>query len=304
MLKRGRRGKISRLKITVIILVVFILIILIAPAIIKKTFLVGAENRILGKYNLNMEISAVQVRENNSLLVRVDRGIGKAEFVGINFIVEDDDNKETVRFNESLNELEYKLFLLNLQTVNVSDAKKISIDPVFMVGSREESSRNIEDKYIFGSSDLKYLDCMPYCPAGVECGDDGCGGECSGGCINDSYICNIHSKCVLSLETKCSLTKITVFDVSHVGTNFSVLFSRYGGVDDIGGVKLVFTNATGNSTFVGDVEGNFADSELVTEYVTILEEYLEKPRKLQTIVYYVNESGMEEICKPSKKFYF
>lgn len=302
MLKRGNKKGISRLKITVIILVVFILIILIVPVVVKKVFLVGAEDRILGKYKLNLEISGVQVRENNSLLVRVDRGLGKAEFVGINFIVEDEDNKEIIRFNDSLEEMEYKLFLLELKNVNLSKAKKISIDPVFMVGSREESSRNIEDKYIFGSSGLKYLDCMPYCPSGAECGNDGCGGECSGGCVNESYICDIHNKCVFSLETRCSLVDVTIFEVSSVGNSFTVLFSREGG-EPIGGVKLIFTNETGNSTFVTDIEGNLPESELIIQYVNISEKYLEKPNNLRTVVYFVDEFGMEEICRPSKRFY-
>ncbi|MGY4884411.1 MAG: hypothetical protein ACP5NZ_02420 [Nanobdellota archaeon] len=304
MKKRGNKQGLSKLKITAIILVVFILIILIVPIVIKKVFLVGAEDRILGKYTLNLEISGIQVRENNSLLVKLTRGSGKGEFVAINFIIEDDEDKEIVRVNDSLKELQSKLFLLHLEKVNVTNAKKILIDPVFMVGSREESSKNIEDKYIFGSSDLEYLSCMPYCIAGAECGDNGCGEECNGGCFNGSYSCNSNSKCVLNLDTKCSLTNVTVFQVTHIGTNFSVALSRFGKGEDIAGVKLIFTNESGNSTFVIDFEGNLVPLEMSVKYVNISESHMSHPKKIQTMVYFIDELGIEQICRPSNKFYF
>jgi len=285
-----------------IILIILIVLILAAYFVVKNVVLKGSEERTLGKYTLNLEISQVQIIENNSLLVMIKRNQGKGKFVGIDFTIEDGKDKEVIRTNDSLEELESRVVLLNLRVINVSKAKKISIEPVFKLESKKEVSGNIEDEYTFGSSEDS-SGCIIYCPAEYQCGDDGCKGECAGGCTEQGHTCIDH-KCIADLETKCLETNITINEISNIGTNFSVTLSRNGGGEEIGGVKLLFADEIESSNFVADIEGNIAPSESVIKYITILEEHLENPKKVRTMVYFVDDSGIEQLCERSDSFSF
>ena len=301
MFNRGDSRGLS--KVGAIILIILLVLILAAFFFVKNVVLKGSEERTLGKYTLDLKISQVQVIENNSLLVMIKRNQGKGEFVGIDFIVEDGKNKEVIRTNDSLQELESRVILLNLHVVNISKAKKISIDPVFKLESKKEVAGNVEDEYTFGSSEPESSGCIPYCPPGAQCGDNGCRGECAGGCTKQGYSCLDH-KCIANLETKCLETNITVKEVSHVGTNFSITLSRQGGEENISGVKLLFTDETESSNFVIDIEGDITPSEEVTKYVTIMEEHLKNPKKVRTLVYFIDNSGLEQLCELSDQFLF
>jgi hypothetical protein len=304
MLNRKRMKENSKglSRVGAIILIVLIVLILSAYFVVKDVVLKGSEERTLGKYTLDLKISQVQILENNSLLVMIKRNQGKGQFVGIDFTVEDGKDKEVIRTNDSLQELESRVILLNLHIINVSNAKKISIEPVFKLESKKEVSGNIEDEYTFGSSEDS-SGCIVYCPAQYQCGDDGCKGECAGGCTEQGHTCIDH-KCIADLETKCLETNITVNEVSNIGTNFSVTLSRNGGDEEIKGVKLLFTNELESSNFVTDLEGNIAPSESIIKYITILEEHLENPKKVRTMVYFTDDSGIEQLCESSDNFSF
>jgi hypothetical protein len=301
MLKRGDSTRFT--KKSAVFLVVFLVLLITGYFIVKERVVNGSEEGILGKYTLDLEISHAQIRENNSLVVMVKRNLGRGEFVGINFRIYDGNNTEVIRTNYTLEQLESKIFLLNLALVNASKVKKISIDPVFRLSSKEEVLGNIKDRFVFGSSDLEFSGCLVYCPSYAECGDDGCGAECGGGCTQEGYIC-LNSKCILSLETKCSRTNVTVKKVNNTGTNFSVVLSRHKGEEEIGGVKLIFSDETGFYTFIISVEENMTSHKDVTEYITILNEQLRSPKRVQPIVYFIDESGVEQFCKPSIQFSF
>jgi hypothetical protein len=283
-------------------MIVLIVLIIVAYFVVKNVVLKGSEERTLGKYTLDLKISQVQIIENNSLLVMIKRNQGKGDFVGIDFIVEDGKDKEIIRTNDSLEELESRVILLNLHTINVSKAKTISIDPIFKLKSKKEVSGNIEDKYTFGSSEDS-SGCIIYCPAEYQCGDNGCNGECAGGCTEQGHTCIAH-KCIADLETKCLETNITVKEVSNIGTNFSVTLLREGGDEEVRGVKLLFSDEIESSNFVVDTEGNIAPSESVIKYITILEEYLKNPKKVRTLVYFMDDSGIEQLCERSDPFLF
>ncbi len=310
MLKRGSKKGFS--KTAAILIFVFVILLVVAFIVIKEVVIDENEQNTLGKYTLDLELSQVQIKDNNSLLILVKRNIGKGEFIGMKFIMDDGKHTETILVNETLEELGSKIFLFSLNITNASKMKKVSLSPVFEFEIKERKIGNIQikkgdlgnmgDEYIFGSSGT--TSCIIYCPSGAECGDDGCGGQCAGGCTREGYIC-FNSKCIPSLETKCGRTIVNINQVSNVTTNYSVVLSRLGsGEDQMGGVKLVFTNESGFSSFVIDVEGNLVPSEQVTKYVLILEEHLENPKNVQTIVYFINEDGMEEVCRPSSKFSF
>jgi len=296
MLKKGDNRGIS--KITLFILVLLIVLILVAYIVIKNVVLKGSGERSLGKFTLDLKISQVQIIQNNSLDVVVKRNKGVGEFTGINFIVNDGKTTETIKTNVSMAELESRSFTLPLTSMNASEVKNVSIDAIFQYESEKEYGQNIKDEYVMDSSELNSVLCKPSCPEGAECGDDGCGKECNGGCSQEGYTC-LEQKCVATLETKCLRTKIVVPHVSNVTTNFSVVLSREGGEDEIEGVKLVFTNESQSSNFVIDTPGNIAPSEISTKYVTILETQLENPSKVRTIVYFLDENEMEQFCEPS-----
>jgi hypothetical protein len=310
MLKRGSKRGFS--KTAAIFMFVFVILLVVAFIVIKKVVIDENEQNTLGKYTLDLELSQVQIKDNNSLLILVKRNIGKGEFIGMEFIMDDGKHTETILVNETLDELGSKIFLFPLNITNASRMKKVSLSPVFEFEIKERKIGNIQikkgdldnmgDEYIFGSSGT--TNCIIYCPSGAECGDDGCGGQCAGGCTQEGYIC-FNSKCIPSLETKCGRTIVNINQVSNVTNNYSVVLSRGdSGEDQMGGVKLVFTNEGGLSSFVIDVEGNLAPFEQVTKYVLILEEHLENPKNIQTIVYFIDENEMEEVCKPSIKFSF
>lgn len=285
-------------KITLIIIVLSILFIFVGYVVVKNVVLKGSGDRSLGKLTLVLKISSVQIIQNNSLDVVVRRDNGAGEFIGINFIIDNGKTKETVLTNTSMAELESRSFILHLNSINVSEVKSVSIDPIFALESQKEYGKNIKDKYVIDSSESNSMVCKPSCPEGAECGDDGCGKQCGRGCTQEGYTC-AEQKCVATLETKCALTNITVIHVINMTTNFSVVLSREGGEDEIGGVKLVFTNETQNYNFVMDTSGNIALYEASTRYVAILENQLANPSKVRTIVYFLDESDMQQFCEPS-----
>lgn len=298
MEKRGDSRGLS--KIVTIFMIVFIVFLIVIFFVIKDVVLKGSEDRTLGRYTLDLKISEAQVRANNSLLVVVKRNAGAGQFVGLNFIINNGSKKEQIAVNGSLDELGSKLFLLKLNLINVSKAKIVSLQPIFQYKSKKLSVGNIEDEYTLGSSGLS---CIPYCVDGAQCGDNGCGGQCAGGCKQDGYICE-NITCIPDLETKCFGTIIKIWQVNHTDDNFTVTLSRQEGGEKMGGIKLVFTNNTEPFGFVADIPGNMTLYENITDGVTILDEYLTNPKNVQTVVYFLNDSGLEDFCTVSHKFLF
>jgi hypothetical protein len=301
MLKREDLRGIS--KITLIILILLIVLILVAFFVVKNIILKGSGERALGKFTLDLKISQVQIIQNNSLNVLVKRNKGAGEFTGINFIVDDGKNTERIQTNASLEELESRSFILPLLQINSSDVKKVSIDIVFKYESEKDFGQNIKDEYFMNFSDSNSISCIPYCPAGAQCGDNGCKGECASGCTQNGYVCSNY-KCFATLATKCSQANITVTGVTNVETNFSVTLSRQGGEDDLGGVIFAFTNESGSPNYVTDIPGNIIPSSTATRYVTISEDHLENPSKVRIIVYFLDENKAQQFCQPSPQLLF
>ncbi len=310
MSKRGSKEGFS--KTSAIFMFAFVLLLVIAFIVIKNVVVKGNEQSALGKYTLDLEISQVQIRDNNSLLVIVKRNVGKGDFIGMQFVMDDGKHTETILINETLEELGTKTFLFKMNSTNVSRMKKVSLTPVFEFEIKEGKIGNIQikkgdldnmgDEFVFGASGT--ISCISYCPSGAECGDDGCGKQCAGGCTQEGYTC-INSKCIPTLETKCGRTIVSIKGVSSISNNFSVMLSRSGSGEDVmGGVKLVFTNESGSSNFVIDMEGDISNFQEVVKYVLISEDYLRNPKNVQTIVYFVDSNGIEEVCRPSTKFSF
>lgn len=303
MLKKVKGDNRGISKITLFILVLLIILILVAYFVVKNIVLKGSGERSIGKFTLDLKITQVQIIQNNSLNVVVKRNKGLGEFTGINFIVDDGKTKESIQTNVSMEELESRDFILHLRYVNASEVKKVSIDAIFNSESEKEFGQNIKDVYIVDSSESNSIVCKPSCPSGAQCGSDGCGRECGGGCIQEGYIC-LDSKCIATLETKCLGTSILVTQVSNITTNFTINLFRSRGEDEIGGIKLAFANENSSSNFVVDEIGNIASLENVTKYATIPEDYLVNPEKVRIIVYFMDENGAPQFCDPSGQITF
>ena len=298
-----------------IFLIIFIILLAVTYIVVKNVILKGSEERALGKYTLNLEISKVQKINDSTLSVTVKRNVGDGTFVGINFIVEDEKKIEIVQVNGSLNELESKNFLLPLTAINSSDVNRVSIEPIFKFGSKTKVGGNIEAKYTINSSNRISSTCIPHCPAEAQCGSDGCDGICGSVC-QQGYICSSYT-CIITLEEKCLRANVTVTKVVNItpladsinynSTIFNVTLLRQGGEDIIWGVKLIFTNESESPNLVIDAAGDITPFESVYKSVTILESYLTNPSKIRTIVYFRNESDGEinqALCDPSVRIPF
>jgi len=110
---------------------------------------------------------------------------------------------------------------------------------------------------------------------------------------------DLNSKC---LKVNLVATKMVCSDA----TTCDVTINRKAGGDEIGGVKLIFSNTTsGNVGEIVDVAGNI--QELGTDIAEDKEHgltALEKPNNVEIAVYFLDESGAEQLCSQTKKFSF
>ena len=230
---KKKKEKSSKGLSAIVATLLMVLLTLVAVAIIwivvKNVIQNNAEQVSLGKFTLDLKISEVQNINDSALSLVVKRNPGEGDFVGINFIVEDDENTEVIKMEVSMKELETRRFGLYLTEVNASKIKKVSIAPIFKLESGKEINGDVKDEYVPGSSSGSGgTSCIPDC-TGKVCGNDGCGGvcppdncpigqTCSGGicvdeqtctdtCLSLGYECGTPTICGLSTDCgTCSLT--------------------------------------------------------------------------------------------------
>ena len=104
---------------------------------------------------------------------------------------------------------------------------------------------------------------------------------------------DINTRCI-SVEVRA--TKVDCVSASGGGNtgvcNVTVL--RSSGDDEIGGVKLIFTNDLAESNYIHDVSGNMG--ALDTKVVSNINTGITNASKVETIVYFVDDSGNEQLC--------
>src|SRR4030042_1470369 len=100
---------------------------------------------------------------------------------------------------------------------------------------------------------------------------------------------DINAKCV---EAQVSATKVN----ETSPTIFNVTLSRTGGNTELGGVKLVFTNENETANVIRDIPGNIAALATKTEVVIINATELEEPNMVSVTVYFIDDSGNEQLC--------
>ena len=105
----------------------------------------------------------------------------------------------------------------------------------------------------------------------------------------------------INLGTKCLEVdvKATKLDCTTPGV-CDVTIERNPGGDAIGGVKLIFTNATGGANFVSDSSGDI--TELATKTVSAVTTGIANVNKVEVAVYFTDASGNEELCTATSSF--
>ncbi len=84
-------------------------------------------------------------------------------------------------------------------------------------------------------------------------------------------------------------------------TNYSVTFTRTGRGEEIAGVKIVFFNASDDTSSVINIIGNIEPLATITKSV---EGEIENANKIEVTAYFEDESENEKICSHKSSFEF
>lgn len=101
----------------------------------------------------------------------------------------------------------------------------------------------------------------------------------------------------VSLGSKCLAVDIRATKLECTDDVCGVTVERSPGGDAIGGIKLIFTNSTGDSNYVHDVSGDIALLE--TKTVSSITTGIGNANKVEVAVYFLDASGNEELCSVS-----
>jgi hypothetical protein len=105
----------------------------------------------------------------------------------------------------------------------------------------------------------------------------------------------------VELTSKCFQTSVIPTMVSHRGNTYNVTLSRdSGSSDEIEGVMLIFSSENEDNNQIIDIPGNIESSSFVTESVTVDE--VSNPDRVEVAVYFISESGEEQLCHVTNTF--
>lgn len=129
--------------VTTIILILLILVVIGGIWAIVNNFILKNSGKINSdSFTLSLTLRSAKINYTTGLAeVRVRRNVGEGNLVGIKFIVEDKRNSDIFeeRF-DNFPELAERTFMLNLSTssiLNLVEVHKISIAPIFSLGTNE-----------------------------------------------------------------------------------------------------------------------------------------------------------------------
>jgi len=107
----------------------------------------------------------------------------------------------------------------------------------------------------------------------------------------------------MSIDTMCIQANVVATQVNNATpSDFSVTLNRQGGEDEIGGVKLVFTNEDGSTNDIHDISGNIQALQTITRTVTVNinpTTGVPNPTRVSVVVYFLDDSGNEQLCQTS-----
>jgi len=113
---------------------------------------------------------------------------------------------------------------------------------------------------------------------------------------NESPI-DINDKC---LSTDIEPTKV----VKNSETDYLVTLRRNSGEDEIGGVEVVFTDEEGIESYIIEVPGNIETLMEKTASASIPMGTLPNPNKVAVVVYFLSDSGEQQICQTATQLRF
>ncbi len=175
----------------VVATLMIILLVLIAIGIIwvvvKNVITEGSEQVSIDKFSLDLKIKNAMLNdETGELNVVLERGAGKGELKGINFVLFDGTSSEVVEVLDSAQsmpgELETKTFSVaaeDLEELEIDKIIKVSVAPIFESSSGEKQIEDIIAERVIG-------ECTDTC-GDLECGTV-CGTSC--GTCEGGYSCN------------------------------------------------------------------------------------------------------------------
>lgn len=107
----------------------------------------------------------------------------------------------------------------------------------------------------------------------------------------------------IDLSAKCIDTSVKPMKVNNTnGSIYQVTVLRESGDDEIGGIKLIFTNEDSDANFIQDVSGNIGILEVKTVNVTVTG--VSNPNKVEAVVYFLDNKGNDQYCQSGESFSF
>ena len=191
MIKRGNSKGLSTVVATLLIVLLVLVAVAIIWVVLRNVLEDSAEQVSFGRFTVDLDITKADIINDTAISVIVKRNSGQGEIYGILFVVYDDENSEVVRETVQLKQLEERGFNIILFVLNTSNAKKVSIAPIFILESGKEFIGDIEDEWIFIDDNLAggctySSQCNDYNP----CTTDACSG---GTCTHNPIACGTNN---------------------------------------------------------------------------------------------------------------
>ncbi len=125
----------------------------------------------------------------------------------------------------------------------------------------------------------------------------------------------------VDIDSMCLRASVEATSVKATDSVYTVTFTRMGGDEPIGGIKLVFSNQTGSENQVVDWEltGTGDNAPLValaSRTITLPVEFEAgpaqignlsgsfKPNKVSVVVYFLDSSGKKQLCSTANQLTF
>jgi hypothetical protein len=148
MMNKGVKGVSTIVSNVIIILLVIIgisFIMLIVFTIIQQ----GIKQIDLDTLTLNLEIEKASKLNDSFIGVQVKRNSGEGKLVGLAFVFFDGLESEIIEKEVKLEELQERIFVLELEEFNVNEIEEISIAPLLKGRQGEIITCNVEDRIDF-----------------------------------------------------------------------------------------------------------------------------------------------------------
>ncbi len=97
---------------------------------------------------------------------------------------------------------------------------------------------------------------------------------------------------------------LCMVDAGDAGNNGTcdITYSRSAGGDVIGGIKLVLKDEVGDTNYIHDVSGNI--NPLATQTESTVNTGITNVSNVEAVVYFLDESGNEQLCTSSGELDF